>query len=56
MNQTFFKRAPSCYKLPVMFLKNKCSFCDAFNFVYGEYCMLLSDVCFFLFVYVMFSD
>jgi hypothetical protein len=28
----------------------------SFNLVYGGCCMLLSGVCFFLFVYVMFSD
>jgi hypothetical protein len=28
----------------------------SFILEYGECCMLLSGVCFFLFVYVMFSD
>jgi hypothetical protein len=51
VNQTFFKRVPSCFwKANALFVML------SFSFVYGECCMLLSGVCFFLFVCVMFRD
>jgi hypothetical protein len=52
MNQTFFKRAPSCYShcLWCFWKANALFVMLSFSFVYGECCMLLSGVCFFLFV------
>jgi hypothetical protein len=58
MNKTFFKRRLFVIKycLWCFWKENALFVMLSFCFVYGECCMLLSDVCFFLFVCVMFRD
>jgi hypothetical protein len=58
MNQTFRKRTYFSYNhcLLCLWKANAPFIMLSFSFVYGECCMLLSGVCFFLFVCVMFRD